>query len=77
MENTIIEKENKVKASKHVDVNSDELEVKKRYSIKKTDKQTLEKWYRLMVLGRALDDRAPNYLKQAIGWSYHAPIRWS
>jgi len=25
------------------------------------------------VLGRALDDRAPNYLKQAIGWSYHAP----
>lgn len=26
-----------------------------------------------MVLGRALDDRAPNYLKQAIGWSYHAP----
>ena len=27
-----------------------------------------------MVLGRALDDRAPNYLKQAIGWSYHAPF---
>ena len=26
-----------------------------------------------MVLGRILDDRAPNYLKQAIGWSYHAP----
>ncbi len=26
-----------------------------------------------MTLGRALDDRAPNYLKQAIGWSYHAP----
>jgi 2-oxoisovalerate dehydrogenase E1 component len=26
-----------------------------------------------MVVGRALDDRAPNYLKQAIGWSYHAP----
>jgi 2-oxoisovalerate dehydrogenase E1 component len=25
------------------------------------------------VLGRLLDDRAPNYLKQAIGWSYHAP----
>jgi hypothetical protein len=29
MENTIIEKENKVKASKHVDVNSDELGEKK------------------------------------------------
>ncbi len=26
-----------------------------------------------MVLGRKLDDRAPNYLKQALGWSYHAP----
>ncbi len=43
------------------------------HSIKKTDRKTLEKWFRLMVLGRALDDRAPNYLKQAIGWSYHAP----
>ena len=43
------------------------------HSIKTTDKKTLEKWFRLMVLGRALDDRAPNYLKQAIGWSYHAP----
>lgn len=31
------------------------------------------KWYRLLFLGRTLDDRAPNYLKQAIGWSYHAP----
>ena len=26
-----------------------------------------------MALGRTLDERAPNYLKQAIGWSYHAP----
>jgi len=45
----------------------------KAYHIKRTDKETLAKWYRLMTLGRALDDRAPNYLKQAIGWSYHAP----
>jgi len=44
-----------------------------KYHIKKTGKKILEKWYRLMALGRALDDRAPNYLKQAIGWSYHAP----
>ncbi len=45
----------------------------KKYHIKHTDKETLEKWFRLMTLGRILDDRAPNYLKQAIGWSYHAP----
>ncbi|MBN1144347.1 MAG: 2-oxoisovalerate dehydrogenase [Bacteroidales bacterium] len=49
------------------------MEIPKRYHIKKTDKETLSQWFYLMVLGRALDDRAPNYLKQAIGWSYHAP----
>src|ERR1035437_715996 len=43
------------------------------YSIKKTDKETLRKWLYLMVLGRVIDDKAPNYLKQALGWSYHAP----
>ncbi|MBZ0111329.1 MAG: 2-oxoisovalerate dehydrogenase [Thermoanaerobaculia bacterium] len=26
-----------------------------------------------MHLGRVLDDKAPNYLKQSLGWSYHAP----
>ncbi|HSB63852.1 MAG TPA: thiamine pyrophosphate-dependent enzyme [Thermoanaerobaculia bacterium] len=26
-----------------------------------------------MHLGRLLDDKAPNYLKQGLGWSYHAP----
>lgn len=50
-----------------------DLEVPKIHSIKQTDKATLEKWFRLMTLGRAIDDKAPNYLKQAIGWSYHAP----
>lgn len=45
----------------------------KPFNIKKTDKETLEKWYRLLVLGRNLDEKAPNYLKQALGWSYHAP----
>ncbi len=30
-------------------------------------------WYYLLVLGRLLDQKAPNYLKQALGWSYHAP----
>jgi len=45
----------------------------KKYTIKDTDKKLLKKWFHLITLGRALDDRAPNYLKQAIGWSYHAP----
>lgn len=49
-----------------------DLPVKKLYSIKSADKETLQKWFHLLVLGRILDDRAPNYLKQAIGWSYHA-----
>ncbi len=48
-------------------------ETPKRFKIKTTDKKTLGNWFYLMVLGRALDDRAPNYLKQALGWSYHAP----
>src|SRR5512133_156690 len=48
-------------------------DIPKRFGIKITDKDTLSRWFHLMVLGRALDDRAPNYLKQAIGWSYHAP----
>ncbi|MBC7540888.1 MAG: 2-oxoisovalerate dehydrogenase [Bacteriovorax sp.] len=47
--------------------------VEKKYSVKTTAKVTLKKWYELMTLGRMLDERAPNYLKQAIGWSYHAP----
>ena len=42
-------------------------------NIAQFEKSELLKFYRLLKLGRALDDRAPNYLKQAIGWSYHAP----
>jgi 2-oxoisovalerate dehydrogenase E1 component len=45
----------------------------KKFSIEKTPKETLRNWYYLMSLGRALDEKAPNYLKQALGWSYHAP----
>jgi len=33
----------------------------------------LRDWYRLMHMGRILDEKAANYLKQAKGWSYHAP----
>lgn len=47
--------------------------VEQKYSWKKTDKDTFKQWYALMSLGRMVDNRAPNYLKQAIGWSYHAP----
>ncbi len=49
------------------------MKVTKVHDIKKTDKKTLTKWLRLMILGRMIDERAPNYLKQALGWSYHAP----
>jgi len=49
------------------------MSTKKKYGIKHTDKETLAKWMKLMLVGRAVDNRAPNYLKQAIGWSYHAP----
>ena len=48
-------------------------EIPEVYSIKKTAKEKLLNWYKILFLGRTLDDRAPNYLKQAIGWSYHAP----
>ena len=44
-----------------------------KYTINTTDKDILRKWYYLMVLGRKIDEKAPNYLKQALGWSYHAP----
>ncbi|MCC6150477.1 MAG: 2-oxoisovalerate dehydrogenase [Planctomycetes bacterium] len=29
--------------------------------------------YRLMYLGRLIDNEAPNFLRKAMGWSYHAP----
>ncbi len=45
----------------------------RQYTLDGTPKETLAKWYRLMTLGRQLDEKAPNYLKQALGWSYHAP----
>lgn len=46
---------------------------KRKFTLDNTDKDTLTKWYSLMTLGRQIDDKAPNYLKQALGWSYHAP----
>jgi 2-oxoisovalerate dehydrogenase E1 component len=49
------------------------MTMKKKYDILTTDKATLKKWYELMTLGRALDEKAPVYLVQSLGWSYHAP----
>ncbi|MHC1707929.1 MAG: thiamine pyrophosphate-dependent enzyme [Bacteroidales bacterium] len=51
-------------------MSSDKPEKPDVYSV---EKEVLLKWYEIMSLGRMLDDRAPNYLKQALGWSYHAP----
>lgn len=47
--------------------------MKKYFTITNTDKELLKKWYHLLMLGRALDDKAPSYLLQSLGWSYHAP----
>jgi len=49
------------------------LKATKHHDIKKTDKKVLKNWLHLLILGRMIDERAPNYLKQALGWSYHAP----
>lgn len=38
------------------------------------DKETVIAWYKLMHLGRRLDEKAALYLKMAKGWSYHAPF---
>ncbi|MBU1369786.1 MAG: 2-oxoisovalerate dehydrogenase, partial [Bacteroidetes bacterium] len=46
---------------------------KRKFTLDNTDKETLKKWYSLLTIGRQLDEKAPNYLKQALGWSYHAP----
>ena len=45
----------------------------KKYSWNNVEATDLKTWYFLLTLGRKIDERAPNYLKQAIGWSYHAP----
>lgn len=50
-----------------------EVKTHEPFGIKYTEKETLLNWYYLLSLGRRIDDRAPNYLKQALGWSYHAP----
>ncbi len=35
-------------------------------------KNTLNRWYQIMHMGRILDQKAGNYVKQGKGWSYHS-----
>ncbi len=51
----------------------DEVIQRPKYALDTVDAATFRKWYLLMTMGRKLDEKAPNYLKQALGWSYHAP----
>ena len=51
----------------------EKMSQERKYTLDNTSRKTLEQWYYLMTLGRQLDEKAPNYLKQALGWSYHAP----
>lgn len=44
------------------------------FALRGFDKPTLLDWYRTQHLGRRLDEKAALYLKQAKGWSYHAPF---
>ncbi len=48
-------------------------EIPEVYTIRNTPVETLAAWYQLLTVGRTIDEKAPNYLKQAIGWSYHGP----
>ena len=45
----------------------------KKFDILTTEKELLHRWYYLLTLGRAIDDKAPVYLLQSLGWSFHAP----
>jgi len=45
-----------------------------KFDTKGFDKGTVVEWYKLMHLGRRLDEKAALYLKMAKGWSYHAPF---
>ena len=42
-----------------------------RYNIITTDRDTLKEWYYLLTLGRLLDEKAPMYQRQSLGWSFN------
>ncbi len=49
-----------------------EVELYSKYNFEGFDKEQVIEWYKLMQLGRKLDEKAALYLKMAKGWSYHA-----
>lgn len=51
-----------------------EVEITCKFDRSGFDDTTILEWYRIMHLGRRLDDKAALYLKMAKGWSYHAPF---
>lgn len=51
-----------------------EVELYSKFDTKGFDKEKVIEWYKLMHLGRRLDEKAALYLKMAKGWSYHAPF---
>ncbi len=75
MKATAKKKENKQTSNKQVQGKTEvsNKEVKQRFPLETVEPDTFKAWYDVMLLGRKLDDKAPNYLKQALGWSYHAP----
>lgn len=50
------------------------VELYSKFDMSGFSKETIIEWYKLMHLGRRLDDKAALYLKMAKGWSYHAPF---
>ncbi len=50
------------------------LDITCRFDTDGFSKEQIIDWYKLMHLGRRLDEKAALYLKMAKGWSYHAPF---
>lgn len=51
-----------------------EIDLFSKYDFNGFEKVQIINWYKLMHLGRKLDEKAALYLKMAKGWSYHAPF---
>ena len=49
-----------------------EVEIFSAFDMKGFSNETIVEWYKIMHLGRKLDEKAALYLKMAKGWSYHA-----
>ena len=63
--------------AQHAGTNLNRPTMSERYPIAGTPPHVpvddIHEWYRLMHLGRLLDEKAARYLKMSKGWSYHAP----